>query len=83
MDAPSAIAARGYPSKFKFLPGKPGYVTVGGYYTVFSQIYNCSSYQPTAIDDPKRVVELYRTAAINAKEAGFDGVERESLIINS
>jgi len=31
--------------------------------------------QPTAIEDPKTLVELYRNAAINAKEAGFDGVE--------
>ena len=31
--------------------------------------------QPTAIDDPKVLIELYRSAAINAKEAGFDGVE--------
>ena len=33
--------------------------------------------QPTAIEDPKTLVELYRNAAINAKEAGFDGVERK------
>ena len=26
--APSAIAARGYTRKFRFLPGAPGYVTV-------------------------------------------------------
>lgn len=54
---PSAIAARGYPGKFRFLHGKPGYVT------------------PTAIEDPKDLVELYRQGAINAKAAGFDGVE--------
>jgi 2,4-dienoyl-CoA reductase-like NADH-dependent reductase (Old Yellow Enzyme family) len=33
--------------------------------------------QPTAIEDPKTLVELYRNGAVNAKEAGFDGVERE------
>lgn len=30
---------------------------------------------PVAIDDPRVLVDLYRQAAINAKEAGFDGVE--------
>ncbi|KAJ7239021.1 FMN-linked oxidoreductase [Mycena haematopus] len=30
---------------------------------------------PTAIDDPTILIALYKTAAINAKEAGFDGVE--------
>ena len=33
--------------------------------------------QPTAVKDPKSLVELYRNGAINAKKAGFDGVERE------
>ncbi|KAJ7037479.1 flavoprotein NADH-dependent oxidoreductase [Mycena alexandri] len=53
--APSAISARG--GKFRFLPGKPGYVT------------------PTEIEDPTTLIELFRQGAINAKEAGFDGVE--------
>ncbi|KAK7049824.1 hypothetical protein VNI00_005254 [Paramarasmius palmivorus] len=30
---------------------------------------------PTEIDDPRKLIALYKTAAINAKEAGFDGVE--------
>jgi 2,4-dienoyl-CoA reductase-like NADH-dependent reductase (Old Yellow Enzyme family) len=30
---------------------------------------------PTAIDDPLVIVEQFKHAAINAKEAGFDGVE--------
>ncbi|KAH9478464.1 N-ethylmaleimide reductase [Psilocybe cubensis] len=30
---------------------------------------------PTEIDDPKQFIELYKQAAINAKAAGFDGVE--------
>ncbi|EGO00660.1 hypothetical protein SERLA73DRAFT_50406 [Serpula lacrymans var. lacrymans S7.3] len=30
---------------------------------------------PTAIDDPRVLIEQYKKAAINAKEAGFDGVE--------
>ncbi|KAK7472020.1 hypothetical protein VKT23_000129 [Stygiomarasmius scandens] len=30
---------------------------------------------PTAIEDPRRLVEIHRQAAINAKRAGFDGVE--------
>ncbi|KAJ6626993.1 FMN-linked oxidoreductase [Mycena sp. CBHHK59/15] len=56
--APSAISARG--GKFRFLPGKPGYVT------------------PTEIPDPSTLIALYKQAAINAKEAGFDGVELHS-----
>ncbi|KAF9246855.1 hypothetical protein BU15DRAFT_69713 [Melanogaster broomeanus] len=53
--APSAKAARG--GKFRFLPGRPGYVT------------------PTEVPDPTILIEQFRQAAINAKEAGFDGVE--------
>ncbi|KAJ8591529.1 FMN-linked oxidoreductase, partial [Rhizopogon salebrosus TDB-379] len=30
---------------------------------------------PVAIDDPRAIIDLFRKAAINAKEAGFDGVE--------
>lgn len=30
---------------------------------------------PTEIQDPREVVQLFRQAAVNAKEAGFDGVE--------
>ncbi|KAH7916106.1 hypothetical protein BJ138DRAFT_1140208 [Hygrophoropsis aurantiaca] len=30
---------------------------------------------PTAIDDPRILIDLFKQAAINAKEAGFDGVE--------
>ncbi|KAF5363228.1 hypothetical protein D9758_008381 [Tetrapyrgos nigripes] len=30
---------------------------------------------PTEIQDPRKFIELFRQAAINAKEAGFDGVE--------
>ncbi|KIK54934.1 hypothetical protein GYMLUDRAFT_48316 [Collybiopsis luxurians FD-317 M1] len=30
---------------------------------------------PTAIDDPSTLLDLFEKAAINAKEAGFDGVE--------
>ncbi|KAJ3285862.1 hypothetical protein HK104_009306 [Borealophlyctis nickersoniae] len=33
---------------------------------------------PTAIEDPKTYIELYRKAAQNAKAAGFDGVELHS-----
>jgi len=45
--------------KFRFLPGAPGYQT------------------PTEIPESyvKTLIEQYRTAAVNAKEAGFDGVE--------
>lgn len=31
--------------------------------------------KPTAIENPKEFVELFRQGAIYAKEAGFDGVE--------
>lgn len=34
--------------------------------------------EPMSVDDIKRYVELYRQAAINAVEAGFDGVEIHS-----
>lgn len=30
---------------------------------------------PTAIENPKDIVELHRKSAVLAKEAGFDGVE--------
>ncbi|PPQ90289.1 hypothetical protein CVT25_013113 [Psilocybe cyanescens] len=60
--APSAIAARG--GKFRLLPGVPGYVTVA-----------ILVLQPTAIEDPWTLVELFKNAAVNAKRAGFDGVE--------
>ncbi|KAG1751718.1 hypothetical protein EDB19DRAFT_1197823 [Suillus lakei] len=30
---------------------------------------------PVALDNPRVIIDLYRQAAINAKEAGFDGVE--------
>ncbi|KAH9478744.1 N-ethylmaleimide reductase [Psilocybe cubensis] len=30
---------------------------------------------PTAIDDPWKIVALFKRAAVNAKKAGFDGVE--------
>ncbi|KAG0704545.1 hypothetical protein DFH29DRAFT_910800 [Suillus ampliporus] len=30
---------------------------------------------PVALDDPSMLINMYRQAAINAKEAGFDGVE--------
>ncbi|KAJ7702265.1 hypothetical protein B0H17DRAFT_1043447 [Mycena rosella] len=53
--APSAIPARG--GKFRFLPGRPGYVT------------------PTEIPDPTVIIAQFKQAAINAKAAGFDGVE--------
>ncbi|KAJ7061601.1 flavoprotein NADH-dependent oxidoreductase [Mycena amicta] len=52
---PSAISARG--GKFRFLPGRPGYVT------------------PTELPDPKTIIAQFKQAAINAKAAGFDGVE--------
>ncbi|KAF5374202.1 hypothetical protein D9758_004627 [Tetrapyrgos nigripes] len=45
--------------KFRHIPGKSD----AGYVT------------PTAIDDPKKLIALFKKAAINAKNAGFDGVE--------
>ncbi|KAG6829713.1 hypothetical protein H0H92_003748 [Tricholoma furcatifolium] len=58
--APSAISARG--GKFRHIPGVPGYVTP-------------TPYQPTAVEDPRTIIAEFKQAAINAKEAGFDGVE--------
>jgi hypothetical protein len=37
-----------------------------------------SFYQPTAIDDPRKLIFAYRAAAEYAKKAGFDGVECSS-----
>ena len=34
---------------------------------------------PTAIEDPSILLEQFKQAAINAKEAGFDGVERTRI----
>ena len=34
--------------------------------------------QPTAVEDPETLVALFKEAAINAKEAGFDDVEGSS-----
>jgi 2,4-dienoyl-CoA reductase-like NADH-dependent reductase (Old Yellow Enzyme family) len=31
--------------------------------------------QPTAVEDPWIIVEQFKKAAVNAKEAGFDAVE--------
>jgi hypothetical protein len=39
--------------------------------------YYSNRLQPVAVDDPRTLIDLYKQAAINAKEAGFDGVERE------
>ena len=36
--------------------------------------------QPTAVEDPWTIVEQFKQAAINAKKAGFDGVECELLL---
>ena len=30
---------------------------------------------PTAIDDPQIIIQQFKDAAVNAKKAGFDGVE--------
>jgi hypothetical protein len=73
--APSAIAARG--GKFRELPGRPGYVTVSQYLCACDcqrLITSCIP-KPTAIPDPWTIVAQFKQAAINAKEAGFDGVE--------
>jgi 2,4-dienoyl-CoA reductase-like NADH-dependent reductase (Old Yellow Enzyme family) len=38
-------------------------------------IQSLNPLQPTAIDDPQIIIDQFKQAAINAKEAGFDGVE--------
>ena len=38
--------------------------------------------QPTAVEDPRTIVEQFKKAAINAKEAGFDGVESRLVIVS-
>jgi len=72
--APSAIAARG--GKFCQLPGEPGYVRVSTAGQVQPRRYSWL-FKPTAIEDPKVLVAQWKAAAVNAKEAGFDGVECE------
>lgn len=63
--APSAIAATGVKVFIETKPGE-GILTAPG--------------EPRALDvsEIKEIVQLYRTAAENAKEAGFDGVELHS-----
>ena len=34
------------------------------------------SIKPTELPDPRVIINQYKQAAINAKAAGFDGVER-------
>jgi hypothetical protein len=34
-------------------------------------------YKPTEVPDPRVIIEQFKQAAINAKAAGFDGVERK------
>ena len=36
-------------------------------------------HKPTAVEDPRILVEQFRHAAFNAKKAGFDGVERRTF----
>lgn len=43
----------------------------------FRQINNAPNATPQEHPDPSKLVEEYHQAAINAKEAGFDGVECE------
>eukprot|EP00455_Lapot_gusevi_P053743 TRINITY_DN8461_c0_g1_i1.p1 TRINITY_DN8461_c0_g1~~TRINITY_DN8461_c0_g1_i1.p1 ORF type:complete len:391 (+),score=154.42 TRINITY_DN8461_c0_g1_i1:93-1265(+) len=58
--APSAVAARG--GRFRLLKG--------------TEAQPDPSYvTPEAIEDPKEYVEMFRKAAQNARDAGFDGVE--------
>jgi 2,4-dienoyl-CoA reductase-like NADH-dependent reductase (Old Yellow Enzyme family) len=45
----------------------------------FSTRFSTYIYQPTEIDDPTVLIAQYKQAAINAKEAGFDGVERTPI----
>ena len=84
MYAPSAISARG--GKFRFLPGVPGYVTVSVEYLghLLTCLQGLLSYfyeQPAAIDDPSVIIEQFRQAAVNAKAAGFNGVERKCNVL--
>ncbi|KAF5351526.1 hypothetical protein D9758_007236 [Tetrapyrgos nigripes] len=45
--------------KFRHIPGKP----------------NAPYVVPAPIDDPEKFVALFKQAAVNVKEAGFDGIE--------
>lgn len=79
--APSAISARG--GKFRTIPGTPGYVTVR-VHTHFNarnahNLTYISNVKPTEIDDPWKIIKQFKDAAVLAKKAGFDGVERAYL----
>lgn len=39
--------------------------------------------QPTELPDPTIIIAQYKAAAVNAKEAGFDGVERTLFIFRA
>ena len=75
--APSAISARG--GKFRHLPGQPGYVTVSSVSIYVQKMLILNDELPTAIEDPSILIEQFKHAAINAKKAGFDGVERTRI----
>lgn len=48
----------------------------------FRQINNAPNAKPEEHPDPSKLVEEYHQAAINAKEAGFDGVECVSFLVD-
>lgn len=74
MYAPSAIATRG--GKFQYIGGEPRYVTVRQ--GCFCLLRNSTILfpQPTPVEDPQILVDLFKAAALNAREVGFDDVER-------
>lgn len=37
--------------------------------------------KPTEIDDPQILIDQFKHAALNAKKAGFDGIERKSFLV--
>ncbi|KAG8919417.1 hypothetical protein FRC01_001298 [Tulasnella sp. 417] len=64
--APSPLAARG---------GE-------GHYARFGLPKEDGHSIPVSLDDPRAVIEEFKLAGANAKEAGFDGVETNGYLIN-
>ncbi|KAE9390771.1 flavo protein NADH-dependent oxidoreductase [Gymnopus androsaceus JB14] len=57
------------------IPSGPPWICYGEYLSELIALHQLTYIQPTAIDDPTTLLDLFEKAAENAKEAGFDGVE--------
>lgn len=57
MYAPSAIVARGYTRKFRFLPGAPGYVTVSVKRIIY--VFNQHAHPIVSVDGTHRLLSFF------------------------